>query len=161
MKRDETIRVEIEPYWPADRSAIRSILEAIGWDEHYIVAFEQAADNLAQRNDAAVYMARLDGAAAGFIFVQFYAWNRLCQIQGLAVSPVFQRRGVASALVAQAESFAQTRGARGIYVDTPTTNTGGRRFYEAAGYQLGYIMPRYYEDALDGVTYQKFFAITR
>jgi ribosomal protein S18 acetylase RimI-like enzyme len=42
-------------------------------------------------------------------------------------------------------------------VDTPTSNTGGRKFYEAIGYQLGYIMPRYYEDRLDGVTYQKFF----
>jgi hypothetical protein len=34
---------------------------------------------------------------------------------------------------------------------------GGRKFYEATGYQLGYVMPRYYEDQLDGVTYQKFF----
>jgi ribosomal protein S18 acetylase RimI-like enzyme len=42
-------------------------------------------------------------------------------------------------------------------VDTPTTNERGRRFYEALGYRQGYLMPRYYEDALDGVTYQKFF----
>jgi ribosomal protein S18 acetylase RimI-like enzyme len=47
--------------------------------------------------------------------------------------------------------------ARGIYVDTPTRNSGGRKFYEAAGYQVGYILPRYYEDKLDGITYQKFF----
>jgi hypothetical protein len=30
-------------------------------------------------------------------------------------------------------------------------------FYQAVGYQLGFIMPPYYEDGLDGVTYQKFF----
>jgi ribosomal protein S18 acetylase RimI-like enzyme len=159
MSRDRPARVEIGPYQATDRSAIRSILEVIGWDEHYIVAFEQAAEDFARRDDAAVYLARLDGATAGFIFVQFYAWNRLCQIQGLAVDPASQRRGIASALVAQAETFARARGARGIHVDTPTTNTGGRLFYQAAGYQLGYIMPRYYEDDLDGVTYQKFFAI--
>jgi ribosomal protein S18 acetylase RimI-like enzyme len=93
----------------------------------------------------------------GFLYVQFYAWNQLCQIQGLAVHPDFQRRGVASALVARAEGFARSKNARGIYVDTPTTNMGGRKFYEATGYQLGYVMPRYYEDQLDGVTYQKFF----
>jgi ribosomal protein S18 acetylase RimI-like enzyme len=75
----------------------------------------------------------------------------------LAVSPEFQRQGAASALVARAEEFARSKKTRGIYVDTPTTNTGGQKFYEAAGYQLGYIMPRYYEDRLDGVTYQKFF----
>ncbi len=147
----------IEPYQAADRPAIRQILEAIGWDEHYIVSFEQAAEHFAQRADAAVYLARLDETHVGFLFVQFYAWNRLCQIHGLAVHPAFQRRGVASALVAQAEAYARACGARGIYVDTPVTNAGGRRFYEAVGYQLGYIMPRYYNDALDGVTYQKFF----
>jgi len=158
MSQDGMTYVSIEPYQAPDHSAIRYILEAIGWDEHYIVAFEQTAEAFACRDDAAVYMARLDATCAGFIFVQFYAWNKLCQIQGLAVDPAFQRRGIASALVAHAETFARTRGARGIYVDTPTTNTGGRRFYEAAGYHVGYIMPRYYEDALDGVTYQKFFS---
>ena len=93
----------------------------------------------------------------GFLYVQYYAWNRLCQIQGLAVDPDFQRHGAASALVLRAEEFARSKNARGVYVDTPTSNRGGRKFYEAIGYQLGYIMPRYYEDELDGVTYQKFF----
>ncbi len=114
----------IEPYQAPDRSAIRRILEAIGWEEHYIVAFEQAADSLARRDDAAVYVARLEGTTVGFIFVQFHAWNRLCQIQGLAVDPAVQRRGVASVLVAQAEAYARAHGARGIYVDTPVTNIG-------------------------------------
>lgn len=63
----------------------------------------------------------------------------------------------ASALVTRAEEFARSKHARGIYVDTPTKNNRGRNFYEAVGYQLGCIMPRYYEDELDGVTYQKFF----
>lgn len=93
----------------------------------------------------------------GFIFVEYHAWNRLAQIQGLAVDPAFYRQGVASALVAHAEAFARQHHARGIYVDTPTTNERGRQFYEALGYQTGYIMPRYYADTLDGVTYQKFF----
>jgi hypothetical protein len=34
----------------------------------------------------------------------------------------FTGTALPSAWVAQAESFARTRGARGIYVDTPTTN---------------------------------------
>lgn len=89
--------------------------------------------------------------------MQYYAWNHLCQIHGLAVDPEVQRQGIASVLVSQAERFARSKGARGIYVDTPTLNTGGRKFYEAIGYQLAYVMPRYYEDELDGVTYQKFF----
>ncbi len=42
-------------------------------------------------------------------------------------------------------------------MDTPTLNQRGRSFYEAFGYKFGYEMPKFYEDELDGVTYQKFF----
>jgi ribosomal protein S18 acetylase RimI-like enzyme len=149
--------LRITPYQPADRSRIRFILERIGWDEPYIRAFEQGAERYAAGDDSAVFIARRDADAVGFIFVEHRAWNRLAQIQGLAVDPARRRQGVASALAAQAEAFARGRGARGIYVDTPVDNDGGRRFYEAAGFRVGYVMPRYYGDALDGVTYQKFF----
>jgi len=104
-----------------------------------------------------VYIATVDGSAVGFVYVQFYEWNRLAQIQGLAVDPSYQRQGVATELVKNAERFARAKGARGVYVDTPTLNRKGRDFYEAIGYRYGYEMPRYYEDNLDGVTYQKFF----
>jgi ribosomal protein S18 acetylase RimI-like enzyme len=145
-------------YAPEHRSSIRSILTKIGWAEQYISAMEVAAEAFSKdKENYGVYLAVSNGNTVGYLYVQYYAWNQLCQIQGLAVHPEFQRQGVASALVTHAEAFTRSKHARGIYVDTPTTNTGGRRFYEAIGYQLGYIMPRYYEDGLDGVTYQKFF----
>ena len=50
MNQNENAHIEIEPYRPVDRSAIRDILEAIGWDEHYIAAFEQTAESFAQRD---------------------------------------------------------------------------------------------------------------
>ena len=156
MTREQTIT--ILDYSPEYRSSIRQILAKIGWAEQYISSAEQNVQNLAQdKENHGVYVAVKEAEATGFLYVQYYAWNQLCQIHGLAVSPEFQRQGVASALVARAEEFAHSKDARGIYVDTPTTNSGGRKFYEAIGYQLGYIMPRYYEDHLDGVTYQKFF----
>lgn len=150
--------VSIVDYSPQHRSAIRQILEPIGWAEHYIVASEHNADRFSQNLDSyAVYIAMQDNVAIGFIFVQFYDWNQLAQIQGLAVAPTYQRQGVASALVHRAEDFARNKKARGIYVDTPVANAKGRSFYEAVNYKCAYIMPRYYEDSLDGVTYQKFF----
>jgi ribosomal protein S18 acetylase RimI-like enzyme len=150
--------VTILDYSPGYQPSIRMILTRIGWAEQYISSAEQNMQQLSQDNENyGVYMAVIEEAGAGFLYVQYYAWNQLCQIHGLAVDPEFQRRGIASALVTRAEEFARLKKARGIYVDTPTLNTGGRKFYEAAGYQVGYIMPRYYEDQLDGVTYQKFF----
>lgn len=145
-------------YSPEYRSSTRRILTKIGWAEQYVASAEQNMHDLSlDQENYGVYLAVVAEEAVGFLYVQYYAWNQLSQIQGLAVDPDFHRQGIASALVARAEEFARSRHARGIYVDTPTRNSGGRKFYEAVGYQLGYIMPRYYEDELDGVTYQKFF----
>lgn len=150
--------VTIQDYLPENRPSIRRILTRIGWAEQYISAMERAADLFSkERETFGVYVAVCSGEAVGYLHVQHHAWNRLCQIQGLAVDPHFQRQGIASALVARAESFARSKEARGVYVDTPSSNIGGREFYEAVGYRIGYLMPRYYEDGLDGVTYQKFF----
>ncbi len=150
--------IAILDYCQEYQPSIHRILAKIGWAEQYASSAEQNMHNLAQdKENYGVYVAAAGEIAIGFLYVQYYAWNRLCQIHGLAVDPAFQRQGIAAALVRRAEEFARSKGARGIYVDTPTSNTGGRKFYEASGYQLGYIMPRYYEDRLDGVTYQKFF----
>jgi ribosomal protein S18 acetylase RimI-like enzyme len=152
------MEVSITHYAPEHLAAIRRILERIGWAEQYIVAAEQNAKDFSQNREAyGVYIAIVDGSAVGFVYVQFYEWNRLAQIQGLAVDPSYQRQGIAAELVKKAERFAREKGARGMYVDTPTLNRRGRDFYEAIGYSYGYEMPRYYEDNLDGVTYQKFF----
>ena len=150
--------VAILDYSPKYFQSIRTILTKIDWAEQYIASAEQNMDHLYRdKENYGVFVAASGDIAVGFLYVQYYAWNQLCQIHGLAVDPDVQRQGVASALVARAEDFAKNQNARGIYVDTPTKNTGGRKFYEAVGYQIGYIMPRYYEDGLDGVTYQKFF----
>ncbi len=154
---NKATQLHIRPFQPGDHVHIRRILNSIGWDEHYIVAFEQAAMHFSQGCNSAVFVADLQESIMGFVFVEHHEWNRLAQIQGLAVDTAHQRNGAASALVARAEDYARACHARGIYVDTPTTNDRGRRFYEAIGYQVGYVMPRYYEEALDGVTYQKFF----
>jgi ribosomal protein S18 acetylase RimI-like enzyme len=150
--------VTILDYSSKYQSSIRTILRKIGWAEQYISSAEQNMHHLSQDTENyGVYVAAIGEVVAGFLYVQYYAWNQLCQIHGLAVDPEVQRQGIASALVTRAEDFAKSKNARGLYVDTPTLNTGGRKFYEAVGYQIGYIMPRYYEDKLDGVTYQKFF----
>lgn len=154
--------ITVIDYLPGYQSSIRKILTKIGWAEQYVSSAEQNMQTLSQEKEIyGVYLVVLGNEAVGFLYVQYYAWNQLCQIHGLAVDPDVQRRGIASTLVARAERFAHSKKARGIYVDTPTLNTGGRKFYEAIGYQLGYIMPRYYEDKLDGVTYQKFFDAVR
>ena len=152
------MEVLITEYAQRHRPAIRQILERIGWDEQYILAAERNAETFSRdKATYVVYIATFGDSVVGFVYFQFHEWNRLAQIQGLAVDPGYQRQGVAAALVKRGEIFGRKKGARGVYVDTPTLNQKGRAFYEAIGYSYGYEMPRYYEDNLDGVTYQKFF----
>ena len=152
------MNVSITNYSREDYSAIRRILERIGWAEQYINAAEQNAEIFSRDQKMyGVYLAALESEIVGFVYVQFHEWNRLAQIQGLAVDPRYHRQGIASMLMERAERFAKEKKARGMYVDTPTLNQRGRSFYESVGYRYGYEMPRYYEDELDGVTYQKFF----
>ena len=149
----------ITSYSQQHRADIRKILERIGWAEQYIVAAEQNAEIFSQDPQTyGVYLGMLEGSVVGFVYVRLHTWNQLAQIEGLAVDVNHQRKGIACELVNRAERFAREKGARGIYVDTPTLNRKGRDFYEAIGYKFGYEMPRYYEENLDGVTYQKFFA---
>jgi len=113
--------ITIADYLLEYQPAIRNILTKIGWAEQYIDAMENAGNVFSKDPETyGVYLALASGDAVGFLYVQYYAWNQLCQIQGLAVSPEFQRQGAASALVARAEVFARSKKARGIYVDTPT-----------------------------------------
>ncbi|MDQ4127469.1 MAG: GNAT family N-acetyltransferase [Actinomycetota bacterium] len=151
------------------RRGIEWVLVGNGWERRYVAGQLAAIDELTTRSRpgvlGAVFVAVTgepenpgQRAVCGFVSVEFREWNRLGQLQGLAVAPGSKRRGVASALVLNAESFVRDLSGRGLYVDTPETNEAAQGFYRAVGYGLAYTMPDYYDDGLDGVTYLKLFA---
>lgn len=145
-------------YSPKHRPAIRQILVTIGWEERYIQGQLEAVETLARDAEhGGVWVAQVGDSIGGYVSLQFYDWNRLAQLHGLAVDPIFRRLGLAAALVQQAEEFARQKGGRGVYVDTPVSNTGARLFYLAQGYVQDYVMTAYYDDDLDGVTFLKLF----
>jgi ribosomal protein S18 acetylase RimI-like enzyme len=149
---------QVVAFVPAHRSAIRDLLVEHGWEEPWVEGQLGALDWLSEEPvEGRAFTALVRHEPAGYVSVRFHHWNRLAQIQGLAVRADLHRRGIASALVAEAERAALEWGARGVYVDTPVTNSAGRALYERLGYRPGYVMPRYYGDGLDGVTYQRFF----
>ena len=142
----------------AHRTAVRDLLVEHGWEEPWVDGQLGALDWLSEEPvEGRAFTALLNGEPAGFVSVRFHHWNRLAQILGLAVRADLHRRGVATALLAEAERAARDWGARGMYVDTPVANAAGRALYEAVGYRAAYTMPRYYADGIDGLTYQRFF----
>ena len=56
-------------------------------------------------------------------------------VDALAVAEDARRRGVARALLADAEAIARGQGATGVSLDTGLENTPARRLYEAGGYE--------------------------
>jgi ribosomal protein S18 acetylase RimI-like enzyme len=148
---------DLRPYRSSDREGIATLLKAHAWPDEYIEGQLSAAAALTVPENGAVFVATADESLAGFVSVELHAWNRLAQLQGLAVKPDLLRQRVGTRLVAAAEDLARNRGYRGIYVDTPVDNERGRAFYAAQGFTEDYRMSRYYSDELDGVTYVKFF----
>ena len=154
--------IDIVPYDAArHRGGVRELLTKNGWEEHYIEGQLAGLDALAGESlsgtHGKVCVSETEDHLSGFVSVEYRAWNRLGQLQGLAVDPALKRRGIASVLVHRAEEFVQAGGGRGLYVDTPVTNEAGRSFYETLGYRQAYVMPEYYDEGLDGVTYLKLF----
>jgi ribosomal protein S18 acetylase RimI-like enzyme len=153
----QPIAVRVIDFAPDHAPAIGALLAGHGWELRYVSGQLTAAQRLAADPDGRVLVALTGNQMVGFASVQVHQWNRLAQLHGLAVHPARLRGGIASQLVAEAERFARTRGARGVQVDTPVTNQRARGFYRANGHVEDYVMTRYYSDDLDGVTLVKFF----
>jgi ribosomal protein S18 acetylase RimI-like enzyme len=149
--------MSLEPFTNDAAPAVSALLQEHGWSEPQIAGQLEALAALARSEDGLTLIATIDGELAGLLSVQIHNWNRLAQIQGLAVRRDLTRRGYATQLLDAGEAFARDRGCRGIYVDTPVDNEAGRAFYTARGYSEDYRMTRYYADDLDGLTYVKFF----
>ena len=154
--------VTVLPYDPErHKEDIREVLVQHGWGERYIAGqlsgLHILSSDVLPGILGKVYVSELEGRACGFVSVEFREWNRLGQLQGLAVDPNLKRQGIASALVRHAEEFVRGRGGRGVYVDTPATNQAAQGFYRVLGYEHAYTMPEYYDEGLDGVTYLKLF----
>jgi ribosomal protein S18 acetylase RimI-like enzyme len=144
------------------RRGVREVLAKNGWEEHYIagqlVRLDVLSGDPLPGTRGKVCVCEVEDRLSGFVCVEYREWNHLGQVQRLAVDPSLKRRGIGSDLVRRVEEFVRAEGGRGLYVDTPVTNEIGRSFYEALGYRQAYLMPEYYDEGLDGVTYLKLFA---
>lgn len=149
--------MEIRSVGSTHEASIRNLLAAEGWTVAQIEGQLSACKSLARSDDGFVGLVVEGDVLLGFVSAQFYRWNRLTQIHGLAVASENRRQGIASRLVGEAETLARSKGARGLYVDTPVDNEAGRAFYLSIGFTEAYRMPRYYSDELDGVTFTMFF----
>jgi ribosomal-protein-alanine N-acetyltransferase len=86
----------------------------------------------------------LDGEIAGFVGVDEIAGEAF--VDDLAVFPQYRRKGVASALLARAETGAILRGCEKIHLECRAGNAAALRLYEARGYKRVGRRKGYYEN---------------
>lgn len=150
-------QIVIRNFEERDLLRIEEILKVIGWADQYVVGQLECIKKLCISNAGEVFVATHKEVVVGFIQVEHHQWNRLSYLHGLVVHPDFRRSGIAKNLVERVALSSRDRKQRGISVDTPVDNLGGRKFYTSIGFNEAYIMPEFYEEGLDGITFQKFF----
>ena len=101
-----------------------------------------------------VLVAVLDGNVAGYVRLgrasPLAASDHVLMINGLAVDPAFQRRGVGRALMAAAATEARARGARRLTLRVLAPNTAARGLYEQSGYVVeGVLRGEFHLDGED------------
>ena len=118
----------LEPSWPEGKAVA----------EQYVAYLEREC----AAHDGCVLMAEADGAIAGFICAvatmgpgspddpATFAW-----VHDIYVRPAYRRRGIASALMAAAESFVKARGARELRLGVIDRNGDAQTIYRELGFR--------------------------
>ena len=124
---------------PAAKSDVKEMTEIINTSLGYPCSEELVEEKLksVDRDREEVFVSVVDGKVNGFIHVEKYDtlyFETLCNVLGLAVANSAKRRGIGSALIQAAESWAKNKG---IYA--MRLNSGGKRseahtFYKNLGY---------------------------
>lgn len=81
--------------------------------------------------------------------------TRVARIYSLVVAPPGRGRGLAQALVRDAEQHAGARGLTRLRLEVRADNHPARRFYEKLGYREIARLPGYYEDGADGLRLER------
>ena len=106
-----------------------AVADDVGWPDEQL--WRKVADREARYSPCRLYLARLNGRPAGACDLFHYEnWGR---IDSVATWPEFRRRGVASALVAQAIADSLTSGSLETYLFTEPQGAA-ERLYLALGF---------------------------
>jgi [ribosomal protein S18]-alanine N-acetyltransferase len=104
---------------------------------------------------AEILVAHADGAITGVAIVLFRMNSRIARLYSIAVAPEHTGRGIASALLAQAETVARSRRCLSLRLEVHESNRGAIKVYAKARYRQFGRHARYYEDSGDALRFEK------
>ena len=98
-------------------------------------------------------VAEISGTIAGYMCTSIE--QKTGEIESIAVDPAFRRQGVASALMDYTLREMQASGITTVELQVRTTNTGGIRFWQNAGFSPSGILPNFYDDGAEALQMKK------
>ena len=116
----------------------------------------QLLDVLAKPSLYEAWVAEHEGAVVGFLYFHFAGDE--AELDNLAVSPAWRRRGIAAELLQTAWRHAAERAVSAMFLEVRCSNTAALRLYERSGFLKVGVRARYYtnpsEDAIQLVKKQ-------
>jgi ribosomal-protein-alanine N-acetyltransferase len=137
---------------PTDLAALLALeVESFGSDRLSARSFR----HFVRAPTAACRVVEAGGRVVGYALTVFRKGSRVARIYSVAVASDAQGRGIASALLADAERIGAERGAERISLEVRGDNPAAIRLYERLGYAFRGIQRDYYEDGADARRYEK------
>jgi ribosomal protein S18 acetylase RimI-like enzyme len=127
------------------RSAVEEDLPALEWDGEYRHFRRLYRDifRSAQRGEAILWVAELEGQVIGQLFVQLSSGRpeladglQRAYIYGFRVRTVYRDKGVGTRMMQAAEADLIQRGYQVVTLNVNRDNPGARRLYERLGYRV-------------------------
>ena len=107
----------------------------------FMMAYDSASDGF--------LIAENNGCAIGFIVGVVSASDEV-RILSLAVSTVYQNRGIATALLKKFIEIYRAKGILSIKLEVRASNLRAQKLYMSLGFNTVKIIPSYYTDGEDG-----------
>jgi ribosomal protein S18 acetylase RimI-like enzyme len=105
---------------------------------------EAVVGSLLADNPGALFLADVHGKVVGAVIATFDGWRG--NIYRLAVNPDYRRRGLARAMVSEAEGRLRAKGARRITALVESDHPWATGFWDGAGYERDPAMLRYFKN---------------
>lgn len=113
---------------------------------------------LLTHGNASLIVDERSGVITGYCLVLFHRNASMARLYSLALLPEWRHRGIAQALLAEAERIALEHGAVSMRLEVRRDNAPATVFYERLGYRAFTTVPDYYEDHEDAIRMEKALA---
>ena len=112
------------------------------WPEYSAEEMREKYDSLLAREDAAIFLYREQGEAAGFAqcqlrhdYVEGTETSPVGYLEGIYVREGTRRQGIARKLLSACEGWAKAKGCAEFASDCELDNTDSQRFHRAVGFE--------------------------